>query len=107
MLIPSCSYGLLGTISKCLLRKLIITILIATDQQQPSPGQSLQSIFFRVNELLQTEFLFSLFVFSGDPYDFSYFWIPKYTKKFVNLAGKFHSIIAGKGARREETGKAF
>ncbi|XP_015775401.1 PREDICTED: acid sphingomyelinase-like phosphodiesterase 3a [Acropora digitifera] len=31
----------------------------------------------------------------GDPFDFSYFWISKYTKRFVNIVGKFHTIIAG------------
>lgn len=51
--------------------------------------------------------LFSFFVFRGDPFDFSYFWISKYTKRFVNIVGKFNTIIAGKGTRREETGKAY
>lgn len=31
----------------------------------------------------------------GDPFDFSYFWISKYTKRFVNIVGKFNTIIAG------------
>ena len=34
---------------------------------------------------------------SGDPYAYSYFWIPKHVTRYVNLAaGKYHDIIAGK-----------
>ena len=33
---------------------------------------------------------------SGDPYGYSFFWIPKHNHRYVNLtAGKYHDVIAG------------
>ena len=34
----------------------------------------------------------------GDPFNYNYFWIPKYAERYVSIvAGKYHDIIAGKG----------
>ena len=34
---------------------------------------------------------------SGDPFNYNYFWIPKYAERYVSLvAGKYHDVIAGK-----------
>ena len=33
----------------------------------------------------------------GDPFNYNYFWIPKYAERYVSLvAGKYHDVIAGK-----------
>ena len=33
----------------------------------------------------------------GDPFNYNYFWIPKYAERYVSIvAGKYHDVIAGK-----------
>ena len=33
----------------------------------------------------------------GDPFNYNYFWIPKYAERYVSVvAGKYHDVIAGK-----------